>query len=482
MARMVLLNDGQFEAAEPFGNITEQQETVRSAIKLAIDSNKPLVIHFHGGLVNRKNGITIADNLYPKYEDAGGVPLFFVWQTGFIETIKTNYKDAFKGRFVQWAIKKLTSRVKSKLSDKLDGDLFRSGVATSDDEFTEAELQSLKNDIEKSTDFNTIIKGLNAAVSKSFKDDIPEDGNVFRSAISNKTDNDVDESMLIETSCMDPTLFVDEGSQENTRGLISAAALKVKLIKAIIATAKGVISRYRRNTDHGLHATIMEELSRRIHGDHIGSAVWGMMKKDSADAFFDGNAGDFLLRTLENYENPPRVLLVGHSAGAIFVCNLLRNSTSGAFDVALLAPAVSYKYFNETVNGQSDRIGNFRIYTMTDENERKDALINGAKFIYPSSLLYLISGILEADSDKRPDIDCPILGMQRFYDTNYNARPHDDNLLSDVRQYLDSFTNGIVWSKSDAGLGLATTAIDHGAFDNNDQTVASLQHLIKNGF
>jgi alpha-beta hydrolase superfamily lysophospholipase len=74
-----------------------------------------------------------------------------------------------------------------------------------------------------------------------------------------------------------------------------------------------------------------------------------MMKKDSADAFFDGNAGDFLLRTLENYENPPRVFLVGHSAGATFVCNLLRNATSGAFDVALLAPAVSYKYFNETV-------------------------------------------------------------------------------------------------------------------------------------
>jgi hypothetical protein len=72
--------------------------------------------------------------------------------------------------------------------------------------------------------------------------------------------------------------------------------------------------------------------------------------------------------------------------------------------------------------------------------------------------------------------------MQRFYDTNYNARPHDDNLLSEVRHYLDSFTNGIVWSKSDAGPGLATTAVDHGEFDNNDQTVASLQHLIRNGF
>lgn len=281
---------------------------------------------------------------------------------------------------------------------------------------------------------------------------------------------------------MDPNLFVDEEDAENTRGLISAATLKVKLIKAIIATAKGILSRYQSNTDHGLHATVMEELSRRIHGDHIGSAIWGMIKKDSADAFFDGNAGDYLLRALESCENPPRVVLVGHSAGAIFACNLLRNATSGAFDVAFLAPAVSYSFFKDTISIHSDKIANFRMYTMTDANERKDALINGAPFVYPSSLLYLISGILEEDSNKKPDIDCPILGMERFYDDSYNARPADAGLRDDVRQFLDSFTNGVVWSQSNEGAGLASSFLDHGGFDCDFDTIASLQHLIRNGF
>jgi hypothetical protein len=122
------------------------------------------------------------------------------------------------------------------------------------------------------------------------------------------------------------------------------------------------------------------------------------------------------------------------------------------------------------------------MYAMTDANERKDALINEASFVYPSSLLYLISGILEEDSNQKPDIDCPLLGMGRFYDENYNARPADAGLRDDVRHLLDSFTNGVVWSQSNGGAGLASSCLDHGGFDNDPDTIASLQHLIKNGF
>ena len=50
----------------------------------------------------------------------------------------------------------------------------------------------------------------------------------------------------------------------------------------------------------------------------------------------------------------------------------------------------------------------FRMFTMTDELEKED----DCKAIYPASLLYLISGILE-DRD-----DTPIAGMMRFYDSD----------------------------------------------------------------
>lgn len=187
MPQMVLINDGQFEVAEPFGSVAKQQETIKSAIRSAIGSNQPLVIHFHGGLVNRLNGINIAIKLHPYFEESGGIPLFFVWQTGFLETIKTNYKDAFKGRLAQWAIRKLTDRVKSKLSEKFDGDIFRGGAVSSDDEFTNLDLQRLKMDIEQSAAFNSIVNDLSSAASNSLGHDVPEDANVFRSAISGNT-------------------------------------------------------------------------------------------------------------------------------------------------------------------------------------------------------------------------------------------------------------------------------------------------------
>ena len=76
MVHMVLLRDGQFEASAPFGDIAEQKQTVTSAIAEAATSGKPLVLHFHGGLVSRANGMAIANSLNPIYRDGNGVPLF----------------------------------------------------------------------------------------------------------------------------------------------------------------------------------------------------------------------------------------------------------------------------------------------------------------------------------------------------------------------------------------------------------------------
>src|SRR5206468_2726979 len=57
-----------------------------------------------------------------------------------------------------------------------------------------------------------------------------------------------------------------------------------------------------------------------------------------------------------------------------------------------------------------DRVSSLRVFGMGDDLERKDAI---AGVIYPSSLLYFVSGVLEDESDK------PLAGMARFYQGDY---------------------------------------------------------------
>ena len=48
----------------------------------------PLVIWAHGGIVSEQAGLTIAGLQVPWWLDNGAYPLHFVWETGFVETLK----------------------------------------------------------------------------------------------------------------------------------------------------------------------------------------------------------------------------------------------------------------------------------------------------------------------------------------------------------------------------------------------------------
>src|SRR5689334_5470252 len=48
----------------------------------------PLVIWAHGGIVSEKAGLTIAANQIPWWLANGAYPLHFVWETGFVETLR----------------------------------------------------------------------------------------------------------------------------------------------------------------------------------------------------------------------------------------------------------------------------------------------------------------------------------------------------------------------------------------------------------
>ena len=62
-----------------------------------------------------------------------------------------------------------------------------------------------------------------------------------------------------------------------------------------------------------------------------------------------------------------------------------------------LAPASRIQLFADVITSHGRRLGNFRMFTMSDALERKDRLV---PVIYPHSLLYFISGVLESAYDE----------------------------------------------------------------------------------
>ena len=48
----------------------------------------PLVFWAHGGIVSERDGLAIARTQIPWWLENGAYPLHFVWETGFVETLK----------------------------------------------------------------------------------------------------------------------------------------------------------------------------------------------------------------------------------------------------------------------------------------------------------------------------------------------------------------------------------------------------------
>lgn len=116
-----------------------------------------------------------------------------------------------------------------------------------------------------------------------------------------------------------------------------------------------------------------------------------------------------------------------------------------------------------------DKIKCCRMFGMLDENERRDRLVPG---IYPRSLLYFVSGVVEGE------VDMPIIGMQRYL---AGAHQYRGDAMGRLRAFLSPAGHAF-WSVANGATGLVTDAIRHGDFDNDPTTVRSVQHLPRAGF
>ncbi|WP_420225915.1 hypothetical protein [Pigmentiphaga litoralis] len=452
-----------------------------------------IVWHTHGGLVDRQTATAIATRLSDTYESAGTYPIFSVWESGFYETIRNNLQDVLQDKVFrelfkkvsEWVLKKGSSSIATKgfggsvaerqlrsdLDDWFDGkssinpfinESPPADTVPRDLGFDQIELSSaIASELEMDDSFQATIAGLAITTNRVTLDKARSLG-VEPVAVNCKIDKQALDDLLAE-------------NPQSTRGGISWLSVATFIAKVVIA----VLRRYQQDKDHGAYTTIVEEVLRAAYLDRAGIFIWNQMKRDaSIDSFNNpGGAGEHILQTwrklADSGEIPPKITLVAHSTGAIFVNALIARSAELlphlTYDVIMLAPACTSFDFATMYTAHSSKINRFRIFGMSDELERKDQLI---PIIYPRSLLYFVCGVVESE------VDIPLLGMQRHLSISLN-----DNApyLTNIREILSDQGNA-VWSVSETNDGHRSGSVSHGDFDNDATTLASVVHIISSGF
>lgn len=506
------------------GTDTSAQDIAAAADAALSHKDGHLILHFHGGLVSKATGMALAERLLPQYKDAGH-PVFFVWESGFFETLRNNFAELGDEPVVKELLRKVLEHALKRLGSvsgarsiapaavdarKVQEAVERFWAAPSPDtvpyrderpmvsetqarssaiQVNEAEIQA---DLESDPALRAALAGLPGVPTQT------------RSSLMAGLAPVVER----QTPLAD-TLSLALSGRPGQRGFIAW----VKVAAFVVGCLRRVLGRYAQGRDHGLYATVVEEVTRQIKlgGSSLnqwGQALqWNRMKQDTADAFQPDAAryaGTALIRALADQARAGRSLkrisLIGHSTGAIYIAQWLKACAGTPLaqvptQVLFLAPAITYSLFDQALREHWSSVRRFRMFAMTDELERidqvwgeDDQLAQGEqdwrRFIYPSSLLYLVSGILETqpgpDGVEVDTADTPLLGMERFHRLASVFNADDFPAVEHARQWLDAEPGRLVWSRTADGapVGEQSHSNDHGAFDNDELTLKSLQHCL----
>jgi len=499
----------EFLTAKGIADAGQEKELARLKAALAQPGAK-MLLHLHGGLVDQQSGQERAARLAGTGDHAFNAgpdwtQVYIVWRTGAFEELKRNWEELLdKDKLYKAIVSKLISFTAQRLSlPSFEGRAAADVYPLDEDEVMER-LLGRGDTREPFADVDTTIdqnRGNETravmAPDKTSGELVLEFGAylakdlLFQSAIAdiNAAANDEIDGRSAETDGavasgqgmlarlddevtaeIEPAMITD-GKGKSARGLVSFG---ITLVRHASAIALRVFERFRHHRDHGLHATIVEEVCRELYGDLIGSKVWSWMVRDAALHFGPGGFGNELLGVLPAGTNL-RISVTAHSAGAIWASHLLlamtRDKVGHKIDLCLLAPAVRKDLFVEALLASSARIGRTHMFTMNDAFERRDAVLGHDKgYIYPSSLLYLVSGMFEL-RDKNAYVDAPLIGLQRFVGVSW-LDPAETEAMAAVAQFFAQPDKAISYSKD-----AMTDADTHGGFDDNPLTLKSVKAL-----
>jgi pimeloyl-ACP methyl ester carboxylesterase len=440
---------------------------------LGSTKKKKLVVYFHGGLIGEVKGVAAAEKMQKLFAPTASYPLSFVWETSFIDAVKERLQEVEHTSL----FKKLLEKVIKVAGSRLGIDNGAKGIGSISYEEIEEELQ-------KDEPFEKVISGAKGIGDVQQLDD----EFLYDELLANVEAEIADDPELkdfVKDDVADSKLLdrdkITELPEKGAKGIIST----VKLAKALASIAFRVVKRHVKRVDHGFYPTVIEEIFRELYLADFGAWVWGGMKQKAEDMWKpnEGRSGDslhagsyFLLRLSDYLTRYPEVQvdLVGHSAGSIAIAYLLKVSAARHPElrfrkIVFLAPACTVDLFCSEIIDRASRYEDFRMYTMLDEYERKDKLV---PILYPRSLLYFISGVLEGTSDM------PLAGLHRHISAE---GPYAKGNTVKAFRFLNADnSNRLVLSKTKPEVeeGLHCGSDSHGNFDDDPITHKSLLYYL----
>lgn len=472
-SKLNYINVGPHGTFKPSGDLHTTAADIDAIFDhLSQSGAQKLAVHFHGGLVNETRGENTARKMQPVYEAGGAHALSFIWETGLIETLVRNITRINETKLFQ----KLLRYVFRQLTKRLGVDISGRGVG---EPMTMEEIEAEFGKVEKFERLDARARGGAAHLDEASLEFARQDMEVeFLLELQSDEDFQLSgERLLHEETHLDEEIRSDMAPGGRGLELISVATHLAKVTYR-------VLRRYWKGRDHGLYPTTIEEVFREFYLADFGAWVWGRMKDVAKQMWMpnDGtldetsHPGTYFLEKLKAHQsaNPSfRADFIGHSAGSIAICHMLRSSDAAGTlpkirTIVFLAPACLAGMMHQEIVSRPDRFENFRLFTMDDSFEQKDRLV---PLIYPRSLLYLISGVLEAEAD------IPIAGMTRFWT---GQTPFDDAYLTELAAWLKEAGKARhVLSVTDGGPdGMRSRSDKHGEFDDDAETLASLTHLV----
>lgn len=464
--------DGTFK---PSGAVHTKPGDVDAIIEaIRAHPSRKLAIHFHGGLVKEAKGLELARRIIPTYEKGGAYPLTVVWETGLLETVTRNLATVNQtklfNKLVNYAIRHAAKWLGASVGARGPGE-----------PMSMAEIEAARASDAEMEQMDVRAKGPGGVQTEADVEMVEPD---IELEVQADLEADPELPALLETDgpdrrAIDDRVLADVDSQ-GQRGIMSTVTAAKLVVRVVTRTLK----RFTSDRDHGVIPTVVEEVLREAYLAQVGEWIWSGMKNAAQDMWKpnagpvdqDSHAGTYLLEGLAKLqeEQPDlKIDLIGHSAGSIAIAYMLdaaaeRHPEFHVRNLILLAPAASADVFEHSIRGNEAMFDSFRMFTMEDALECKDHLVPG---VYPRSLLYLISGILDGEADS------PVVGLRRH---TSGESPYDGAPFIQVSQFLAQPENRLVLSRTrdDAEEGLRTVSARHGDFDNDVQTLASLTAII----
>ncbi len=463
------------------GTLGETDETdVRNLVRGLADTPR-VVLHIHGGLVNRQQALAKAGELLPFYMESGIYPVFIVWETGMLETIRNNLGEIDREPLYSALLHKLLQWVlglgRGTESARSTGPLLPSDFEVQD---ALAARQDQRVPFVDAPPFDSLPL-MSKKLSSAFEADLRAD--VRYQAVSRE---------FLRSGNLDrvapglsPEIREQLRAEPGARGVLDGFSLT-----RTVAVLTRVLRRLAAGRGHGMYATVVEELLHELYLAKAGRTIWEWIKRDSAQTFQkaegqEARGGwllvDLLGELLREHRRLPRLSIVAHSAGSVYACNMLRylfearerlvDPIAGELvirDLIFLAPACDFKLFAEvlTLQERASLFEQIRLFALGDELEAGYWEIPG---LYPRSLLYLVSGICEAESDT------PLLGMERFH---RREEVYQGPEIEQVRQYFADVGNSRpIWSEDDRGPGRKSDAQRHSELDDVEPRRATMESV-----